>query len=122
MERLACVTPSTVDFVLWEAIIALHFKAEGAVRLICPLMVGAPCGGPGAPAARDNLFENGSFRAAKRSLPRVVPAETLRRADAAIAAAGPPGARLCPSLEGATVVRHLFAVSHYPIVLYVFLC
>lgn len=107
MERRASMTPATVDFVLWEAVLALHFKAAGAVRLVCPLMVGVPCGGAGDSASRDNLFDNELFRAARRALPRVVPAATLRLVDRAIAAAGPPGSRLCPSLAGATMVRRL---------------
>ena len=89
------------------------------MRLVCPLVVGAPAG-EGANVSRDLLLENAAFKELKRRLPRVVPAATLKLVGEALRAACGPLAGLCPSLANATVVRAaltdchlLYSFSHF---------
>jgi hypothetical protein len=104
MRALAAHRAESVDFVLAEAMLALHFARAGRVRLIAPLLVGEWCEGSAVSGGgvRDCLPFNEAFMAAQDALPAVSPTATLALVAGMFKAAG-GGAVLDPALATASV-------------------
>jgi hypothetical protein len=108
VESLAAVEASCVDWCLVECVLgacafathhyalsqrlsdalalpcacaALELHARGQLCAVFPLVVGAECDGPDGRPARDRLFANAAYKAARARLPRAAPTATLAVAD-----------------------------------------
>ena len=73
-QALVGVTSATVDYVLVEYILALHFRLTCRIQRIYPLLVGVQSREPGGTHVRmDILSENSDWRDARCALPHTVP-------------------------------------------------
>jgi len=102
MARLVNGSPLDTDFTLVEYVLALHLKAQGRLRSIVPLLVGADVCIEGLSAMWDYLPENEDFKRLRASLPDVIPTASLETA-LSLLRAEDPHATLAPELEGRTV-------------------
>jgi len=106
-EALLGVSESSVDYVLVEYILALHFRLSGQIDRIYPLLVGVEETTGGQPR-RDLLQENEAWRRTRAQLPDVVPLACIDVASALLRiVADEP---LAPCLRRATV-RELLCAS-----------
>jgi hypothetical protein len=104
MRVLASHRGDTVDYVLAELLVAMHYARAGRVQLIFPLLVGEWTKGSAASGGgeRDYMPANPTFLQLRESVPAVVPAATLALVNSLFAAAG-EGETLDADLAAATV-------------------
>jgi hypothetical protein len=97
-----------VDYTLLECIVALHFKISGRLTKIYPLLVGEASGG-----VRDALNENEAWRAARDSLPCLVPRACIESAAMLVRMVAEED--LVPCLRNASVYQLMCATASPPL-------